>query len=68
MTRAISCFSFGFQRALLLAWFTATDRCESHCSDIGGASSRVGGFGQIDGSVTTMGVATGDLKERRVRF
>jgi hypothetical protein len=34
-----------------------------HCSDVGGAIlTNVGGFGQIDGSPTTMGVATGDLK------
>src|ERR1700751_5109309 len=33
------------------------------CSSIGGAIlTNVGGFGQIDGSPTTMGVATGDLK------
>jgi hypothetical protein len=34
-----------------------------HCTDLGGVIlTNVGGFGQIDGSPTTMGVATGDLK------
>jgi hypothetical protein len=34
-----------------------------HCTDLGGAIlTNVGGFGQVDGSPTTMGVATGDLK------
>ena len=64
MTRAISCCSFVFRVALLLASFTVTGFAASpHCSDIGGAIiTNVGGFGQIAGTVTTMGVATGDLK------
>jgi hypothetical protein len=34
-----------------------------NCSDVGGAIlANVGGFGQIDGHLTTLGVATGDLK------
>jgi hypothetical protein len=34
-----------------------------NCSDVGGAIlTNVGGFGQIDGHLTTLGVATGDLK------
>jgi hypothetical protein len=34
-----------------------------HCATVGGAIlTNLGGFGVIDGSPTTMGVATGDLK------
>jgi hypothetical protein len=44
--------------------FTATGFAKSPtCSPIGGAIiTNLGGFGQIDGTPTTLGVATGDLK------
>lgn len=55
MTR---CFSL----ALLLALFTASGFAKT-CSAVGGAIlTNLGGFGVIDGSPTTLGVATGDLK------
>ena len=49
---------------LLLALFTASGFAKTPtCSNLGGAIlTNVGGFGQINGSPTTMGVATGDLK------
>lgn len=49
---------------LLLALFTASGFAKTPtCSNLGGAIlTNVGGFGLIDGSPTTMGVATGDLK------
>jgi len=61
MTR---CFGFVFSVILLLASLTAKGFAQNpHCSDVGGAIlTNLGGFGQIDGSPTTMGVATGDLK------
>jgi len=55
-----------FAASLLLASFTTTTSAfgaNPHCTDVGGTIlTNVGGFGLIDGSLTTMGVATGDLK------
>src|SRR5947209_8019962 len=50
--------------SLLLASLTATAFAKSpSCSDVGGALlTNVGGFGQIDSHLTTLGIATGDLK------
>jgi len=58
------CSSFVFSVGLLLASFTTVGFAGNpNCSKVGGAIlTNVGGFGQIDGSPTTMGVATGDLK------
>ena len=49
---------------LLLSLLTANGFAKTPtCSNLGGAIlTNVGGFGQIDGSPTTMGIATGDLK------
>jgi hypothetical protein len=48
---------------LLASLATAGLAANPHCFDVGGAIlTNVGGFGQIDGSLTSMGVATGDLK------
>jgi hypothetical protein len=57
-------FGFVFSVVLLLASFTAKGfAANPHCSDVGGAIlTNVGGFGQIDGSPTTMGIASGDLR------
>jgi hypothetical protein len=56
--------SFVCSVGLLLASFTAMGfAANPHCSHVGGAVlTNVGGFGQIDSSPTTMGIATGDLK------
>ena len=55
MTR---CFSV----ALLLVLSTASGFAKT-CTTVGGAIlTNIGGFGLIDGSPTTLGVATGDLK------
>jgi hypothetical protein len=64
MTGVTRWFSFAFSVALFFTALTTTGFAGNpHCSDIGGAIlTDVGGFGQIDGSPTTMGVATGDLK------
>jgi hypothetical protein len=61
MTR---CSIIVFGVGLLLASFTTSGfAANPHCTDVGGTIlTNVGGFGQIDGSLTTMGVATGDLK------
>lgn len=59
MTRCVV-FSVGL---LIVSFTTRGFAANPHCSDVGGAIlTNVGGFGQIDGSPTTMGVATGDLK------
>src|SRR5712671_7562878 len=57
-------FNFASGVGLLLALFTTNGfAANPHCTDLGGVIlTNVGGFGQIDGSPTTMGVATGDLK------
>jgi len=57
-------FKFASGIGLLLALLTTSGFAKNpHCTDLGGAIlTNVGGFGQIDGSPTTMGVATGDLK------
>lgn len=57
-------FKFASSLGLSLALFTTNGfAANPHCTDLGGAIlTNVGGFGQIDGSPTTMGVATGDLK------
>jgi len=57
-------FNFTLGVGLLLASFiTQGFAANPHCTDLGGVIlTNVGGFGQIDGSPTTMGVATGDLK------
>lgn len=57
-------FSLVFTVGLLLACLATTAfAANPHCSDVGGVVlTNVGGFGEIDGSPTTMGVATGDLK------
>lgn len=64
MKRINLCSSFVFSVGLLLASFTTMGFAGNpNCSKVGGAIlTNVGGFGQIDGSPTTMGVATGDLK------
>ena len=57
-------FNFALGVGVLLASFTTNGfAANPHCTDIGGVIlTNVGGFGQIDGNPTTMGVATGDLK------
>lgn len=57
-------FSFVSGVAVLLALLTVNGFAKtSTCSDVGGAIlTNVGGFGQVDGHPTTMGVAIGDLK------
>jgi hypothetical protein len=56
-------FNFALGVGLLLAFTTSGFAANPHCTDLGGVIlTNVGGFGQIDGSPTTMGVATGDLK------
>jgi hypothetical protein len=49
--------------SVLLALFTnPASAANPHCSQIGGMIlTNVGGFGTIDGQLTTLGVATGDL-------
>jgi hypothetical protein len=57
-------FAIALAFTLLLPAFTATAFAGNpHCTALGGAIlTNVGGFGQIDGLPTTMGVATGDLR------
>lgn len=64
MRHIARCFSFFVSIGLILGLLTATGfAANPHCSDVGGAIlTNVGGFGQVDASPTTMGVATGDLK------
>lgn len=58
MNPVTRCFSV----AVLIALFTATGFAKT-CTAVGGAIlTDLGGFGVIDGSPTTLGVATGDLK------
>ena len=56
--------SFTLSLGVLLASFTATGLAANpHCTTVGGAIlTNVGGFGTIDGALTTLGVATGELK------
>lgn len=64
MTQVIRSYRSALTLGLALALLTATGfAANPHCSDVGGAIlTNVGGFGEIDGSLTTMGVVTGDLK------
>ena len=57
-------FSFVSSVALLPALLTVNGVAKTpRCSDVGGVIlTNIGGFGQIDGNLTTMGVVTGDLK------
>ena len=58
MNPVTRCFSV----AVLIALFTATGFAKT-CTAVGGAIlTDLGGFGVIDGSPTTLGTATGDLK------
>lgn len=57
------CFGFALTIAVMAFLTTNVFAQNPHCSNVGGAIlTNVGGFGQIDGTLTTMGVATGDLK------
>jgi len=59
MKPAIRCFTI----VLLVATFAASAFAAKTCSAVGGVIlTNLGGFGSIDGSPTTLGVATGDLK------
>ncbi|HTT25048.1 MAG TPA: hypothetical protein VMG82_39400 [Candidatus Sulfotelmatobacter sp.] len=64
MTQIIRSCHFAVNVALSLALLTGVGLAANpHCSDVGGAIlTNLGGFGLIDGSPTTLGVATGDLK------
>jgi hypothetical protein len=64
MRHMLRSFSFSITISLVLASFTAPGFAKSPtCSAIGGVIlTNLGGFGQIDGTPTTLGVATGDLK------
>jgi hypothetical protein len=58
------CFKLVLSTGLFLAALTTHAFAENpHCTTVGGAIlTNLGGFGVIDGSPTTLGVATGDLK------
>jgi hypothetical protein len=64
MIRTLRFLSFVFSLLLVLGSLIASGfAANPHCSDVSGAIlTNVGGFGQIDGALTTMGVASGDLK------
>lgn len=64
MRHVTRCFSFFGSMGLTLGLLTATGLAANpHCFDVGGAIlTNVAGFGQIDTSLTTLGVANGDLK------
>jgi hypothetical protein len=64
MKSANHCFKLVLSAGLLLASLTINGFAQDpSCTQLGGAIlTNVGGFGQIDGGPTTMGVATGDLK------
>jgi len=64
MRHVARCSNFLVSIGLFLGFAAATGfAANPHCSDVGGAIlTNVGGFGQVDGALTTMGVATGDLK------
>lgn len=57
-------FKVVLSAGLLLASLAVNGFAENpHCAAVGGAIlTNLGGFGVIDGSPTTLGVATGDLK------
>jgi hypothetical protein len=57
-------FKLFLSAGLLLASLTVNGFAQnSHCTAVGGAIlTNLGGFGAIDASPTTLGVATGDLK------
>ena len=61
-TRVLNVFVIlGLTMQALLA--TTAFAKSSKCTDVGGAIlTNIGGFGQIDNRLTTLGVATGDLK------
>jgi hypothetical protein len=56
--------TFALSATFLLVSFTATGFAKDRsCSAVGGVIlTNLGGFGDIDGTPTTLGVATGDLK------
>jgi hypothetical protein len=62
--KSIRIFGAALCLSLLMTTFSAKGfAANPHCTDVGGAIlTNLGGFGQIDGWPTTMGVATGDLK------
>ena len=64
MQPKIRCYILALCIGLSLSSFTANAFAGNpHCSDVGGAIlTNVGGFGLIDGTPTTMGTATGDLR------
>ena len=64
MRRVTRVFSFVLGLGLLIgSWSISGFAQNPHCTNLGGAIlTNVGGFGQIDGSPTTMGVANGDLR------
>jgi len=57
-------FKLVLSAGLLLASLTVNGFAQNpHCTTVGGAIlTNLGGFGVIDGSPTTLGVATGELK------
>ena len=60
LRRSLTTFAFALLLPLLAVHAYGAN---PHCSAVGGAIlTNLGGFGQIDGWPTTMGVATGDLK------
>ena len=60
--QSIHCLKVLWIVTLVLALSTI-GLAKTPCSDVGGAIlTNVGGFGQIDGNATTLGIATGDLK------
>ena len=64
MKSANHCFKLVLRASLLLTSLTVNGVAQNpHCTAVGGAIlTNLGGFGVIDGSPTTRGVATGDLK------
>ena len=64
MRQELRSYRFALNLGLTLGLLTAMGfAANPHCSEVGGAIlTNLGGFGLIDGSPTTLGVATGDLK------
>ena len=64
MTRTRRVFAFLFSLGLLIGAVSARGFAQNpHCTTVGGAIlTNLGGFGVIDGTPTTLGVATGELK------
>src|SRR6185312_11463057 len=64
MRKLTRCFSFLFGVSLVLALSSLNAFAKTPtCTDIGGMIlTDVGGFGEIDGHLTTLGVATGSLR------